>query len=310
MSPRFSIIIATLDRKEMLLDALDSVYAQAADVEIIIADGGSTDGTLSAISELPYITLEKGPDRGLYDAFNKGLAKARGDIVGILNSDDLYEPDAFSAVEEAFSRNPTADAVCGTATLVEGPRLIEVYDDDASKRITPRAALIGWSTLNARFYRRNALAAIGPFDLQYRLVADRDFLARCYEAGMTTAYLSDRVYRYRRHPGSLTFSSDVGKGLAVHAELLRLAQNWQQVEQASPEMKHMAHLLKGRCLAKLAHAELSRGHLATALRHLLAEDGKLSFDPAKALAVGGTDWLFQRLLRPEPRPCRPRAPAR
>jgi glycosyltransferase involved in cell wall biosynthesis len=162
MSPRFSIIVATLNRKEMLLDALDSVYTQDADVEIIIADGGSTDGTLSAISGLPNIALEKGPDRGLYDAFNKGLTKARGDIVGILNSDDMYESGAFSAVEEAFFRNPTADAVCGTATLVEGPRLIEVYDDDASKRLTPRATLIGSCALNARFFRRNALASIGP----------------------------------------------------------------------------------------------------------------------------------------------------
>jgi glycosyltransferase involved in cell wall biosynthesis len=300
MFPRFSIIVATLNRKEMLLDALDSVYSQDADVEIIIADGGSTDGTLSAISGLPNIALEKGPDRGLYDAFNKGLAKARGDIVGILNSDDIYEPGAFAAVEEAFSRNPTADAVCGTATLVEGRRLIEVYEDDASKRLTSRAALIGSCVLNARFFRRNALAGIGPFDLQYRFVADRDFLARCCEAGLTTAPFRERVYCYRKHPGSLTFSSDVDKGLAVHAELWRLAQNWQQAERASPEFKHMALLLKGRCVAKLAQAELGRGRLATGLRHLLIEDGKLSFDPAKALAVSGADWLSQCLLRSAP----------
>jgi len=300
MSPRFSIIVATLNRKEMLLDALDSVYVQAANVEIIIADGGSTDGTLSAISELPNIMLKKGPDRGLYDAFNKGLSKARGDFVGILNSDDIYEPGAFAAVEEAFSRNPTADAVCGTATLVEGSQLIEVYQDDASMRLTPRAALIGSCVLNARFFRRYALADMGPFDLQYRFVADRDFLARCCEAGLTTTPLRDRVYCYRRHPGSLTFSSDVDKGLAVHAELWRLAQNWLEAETASSEMKRTALLLKGRCVAKLAQTDLQRGRLAAGLRHLLAEDGKLSFDPAKALAVGGTDWLSQRLLRSAP----------
>ena len=300
MSPRFSIIIATLNRKEMLLHALDSVYAQAADVEIIIADGGSTDGTLSAISELPNITLENGPDRGLYDAFNKGLAKARGEIVGILNSDDMYEPGAFAAVEDAFSHNSTADAVCGTATLVEGLRPIEVYEDDASKRLTPRAALIGSSALNARFFRRSALADIGPFDLQYRFVADRDFLARCYEAGMTTIPVRERVYRYRKHPGSLTFSSDAQKGLAVHTELRRLAQNWQRAEKASSEMKRMALLLEGRCVAKLVQAELRHGRLAAGLRHLLADDGKLSFDPTKALTVSGVDWLSQRLLRSTP----------
>jgi glycosyltransferase involved in cell wall biosynthesis len=298
ISSCFSIVIATLNRKEMLLRALDSVYAQAFDVQIIVADGGSTDGTLDAIQALPNITLLKGPDQGLYHAFNKGLAKARGDIVGILNSDDLYEPGAFAVVEQAFSRNATADAVCGTATLADGSCTLEIYDDEASKRLTPRAALIGSCVLNARFFRRSTLTSIGPFDLQYSFVADRDFLARCYEAHMTTVPIRERVYCYRHHSESLTFNDDPERKLAIHTELLRLARAWRRADHASGEMRRMALNLEGRCIAKLARAQIRQGRLAGGFRHLVTDDGRLSLTPSLAVIAGGADWLSQCLARP------------
>ncbi len=298
MSCCFSIIMATLNRKEMLLRAIDSVYAQSVDVQIIVADGGSTDGTVDVIQSLPNITLLKGPDKGLYHAFNKGLAKATGDIVGILNSDDLYEPGAFAAVEQAFSRNPAADAVCGTATLTDGLCTLEIYDDEASQRLSPRAALIGSSVLNARFFRRRALASIGPFNLQYSFVADRDFLARCYEAHMTTVPIRDRVYRYRYHSESLTFNNDPERRQAIHAELLRLARAWRGADKASSETKRMALILEGHCIVRLAQAEIRQGHLVGSFRHLVTDDGRLSLTPSLAVMSCGTDWLSQCLARP------------
>jgi glycosyltransferase involved in cell wall biosynthesis len=295
MPLHFSIIVATLNRKMMLLQALDSIYSQDfPTLEIVVVDGGSTDGTIQAVRSLPRVTFIAGPDQGLYHAFNKGLSQARGEVVGILNSDDLYEPDTFKAVEQGFADNPGVESICGTATLFEGDRTLAVYDDEACKVLTPRAALIGSSLLNARFFRRKSLLRVGLFDLRYRFVADRDFLARCFESRITTIPIRDRVYRYRQHAESLTFSNDTQRKAAIYFELLRLARAWRYATPVSSEMKRMALFLEGRCIAKLAQAELKAGHFSAGLRHLLTDGGGFSLAPVYAMMAGGADWLVQR----------------
>src|SRR5690242_3235279 len=99
MTLRFSIIVPHLNRKQMLHEALASIRAQGwKDIEIIVVDGGSTDGSIEDIQSSADVKLLTGPDRGVFDAFNKGIAAASGDIVAILNSDDLYPAGAFDAV--------------------------------------------------------------------------------------------------------------------------------------------------------------------------------------------------------------------
>ena len=294
MPLKFSIIIATLNRKVLLLQALDSVYSQGSQrFEIIVVDGGSTDGTIQAVQKLPQLTLIEGPDQGLYHAFNKGALAAKGDIIGILNSDDLYEAGTFEAVEQAFVENVDADSVCGNAKLFDGMRTIATYDDESCKTLTPRVALIGSSILNARFFTRETLRRIGLFNLRYQLVSDRDFLARCYEAHIKIVAIPEFVYRYRRHTGSLTFSNDAERERVIHAELLQLARDWQRSGQASNEMKRAALLLEGRCLAKLLKAELQRGDFSTVFRYLTNNDRAFALTPTWALIVGGADWLLQ-----------------
>jgi glycosyltransferase involved in cell wall biosynthesis len=103
MALRFSVVLPTLNRKEMLVSAIASVHAQDwPEVEIIVVDGGSTVGTVEYVSAVPGFCLLKGPDRGTYDAFNKGISRATGDVIGILNSDDAYEPGSFAAAAQAF----------------------------------------------------------------------------------------------------------------------------------------------------------------------------------------------------------------
>ena len=95
----FSIITITFNSREFLEETIQSVLSQEeADFEYIIVDGGSTDGTLEIIRR--YANMDERirwisePDVGISDAFNKGIARAQGEIIGILNSDDTYLPDA------------------------------------------------------------------------------------------------------------------------------------------------------------------------------------------------------------------------
>ena len=281
----------------MLLSALDSVRVQDwPDVEIIVVDGGSTDGTLEILEHVSGVRVLFGPDQGVYDALNKGIAVATGNIIGLLNSDDRYENGAFAAVAQGFLAHPEVSAVCGTATLFEKDRVIAVFDGDDDKTLaTPRPIFIGSCIPNARFFRREALERVGPFKIAYRYVSDRDFLARFDEANLQTAAIPEPVYRYRQHSGSMTFSRDAQRQLAIRSELLLLARNWRG--KAGGRFDEIVTALEGRCRARLIGTDLRRGNLLAAVNKLISSDGKYSLEPLVAIARSGIDVLWQLGVR-------------
>jgi glycosyltransferase involved in cell wall biosynthesis len=279
----------------MLLNALASIHAQEwQSVEILVVDGGSTDGSVEWLKSRREIRLLEGPDDGVYDAVNKGMAAAQGEIVGWLNSDDSYEAGAFGAVARAFTNSPTADAVCGAATLIENGQVIARYDRLADKALSPRASLIGNCVPNARFFRRASVERIGPFDTQYRYVADRDWLMRWHEAGMVTVPIAQSTYRYNRHPGSLTLWADPRWHTKMRHDLLRLARSWRDNGAASAETRRIAALLEGRCLTTLAIDSIRTLDLMSAGRLLLTENGRPTIAPALAATRSMVDVIRNR----------------
>ncbi|RNC72777.1 MAG: glycosyltransferase [Desulfuromonadales bacterium] len=186
-----SVITVTLNSERHLEEAMESVLAQEwPELDYVIVDGGSTDGTLAIVRRLaegdPRIRWISEPDRGISDAFNKGIALARGELIGILNSDDTYAAGALRAVAEAFAANPECDVFHGDMARFEGDRELFVL-----KPAGPGPATWHEMPLNhpATFVTRRAYDDVGTFDLGLRVAMDYDLVLRLYRHGCRFHYL-------------------------------------------------------------------------------------------------------------------------
>jgi glycosyltransferase involved in cell wall biosynthesis len=208
---RISVITATLNRRETLRRALDSVKAQGLDnVEHIVVDGMSNDGTAEMLASYAGVFVIREPDRNLYEAWNKGLRRATGDILCILNSDDEIPAGTFAKVRHAFNSDRSV-------TLISGAVEIANLDDPSDRRIIddPRILSLreqdigpGIPVTNGHYLTRRLVQQVGSFDERYRLVSDRDYLLRVILARPRHAVLPDVVYRYYTHAGSLTLAQE------------------------------------------------------------------------------------------------------
>ena len=157
--------------------------------------------------------VESGADAGLYDAINRGVALASGDVVGFLNADDVLTPGALAAVGRAFVAHPGAQMVSGGAevfrTTASGTETLIHVNDDGAKALREQDVIHGSPILNARFFRRGLLDRVGPFDTRWRRSADFDFLMRVLEVNPERAVVDQVVYHSRAHADSLTFRGGV-----------------------------------------------------------------------------------------------------
>jgi glycosyltransferase involved in cell wall biosynthesis len=192
----------------MIDDAIESVLAQDLPAfEHIIVDGESTDGTLEILKQYPHLKVISEPDQGMYEALNKGLEIAAGEIIGFLNTDDLYAENIFSTVARKFD-DPEVMAVTGQAVvfseLSDGKvEVVESYSPEERNLIESLAT--GGAFFNAWFFRRATFDQIGNFNPNYRIVGDRDFMFRFSLNGLKYVTINDLVYKYRMHEDSLTF---------------------------------------------------------------------------------------------------------
>jgi len=192
----------------MLKEAIQSVQAQNyPKFEHIIIDGGSTDGTLELLAYYPHLQVVSAPDRGMYDALNKGLDLATGEIIGFLNADDLYADNVFSDIAVRFDSEEVM-AVAGRAIVFYKPlegeaEIIDRYSPEDSTLL--ECSTIGSNYFNAWFFRKSVFQIIGNFNIEYRIAGDRDLMLRFALNELCYVTIKRLVYRYRKHPGSLTF---------------------------------------------------------------------------------------------------------
>ncbi len=182
---KFSVITVTWNSAATLVDTLHSVNAQThANVEHIVIDGASSDTTLALVAEhgKRVFTLVSEPDRGIYDAMNKGIARATGDVVGLINSDDFYaSPDALSKVAAAFA-DPNVDAVYADLCYVAQDDVQRIVRYWRSGPFAPGSFSRGWAPPHPTlFVRREFFSRLGTFDLSYSIAADVEFMMRILE---------------------------------------------------------------------------------------------------------------------------------
>jgi glycosyltransferase involved in cell wall biosynthesis len=195
---KITIITVTFNSGLTIRDTIQSILNQKyEDIEYIVVDGCSKDNTVKIIKE--YEPLFKGrmrwisePDKGIYDAMNKGLKMTTGDVVGFLNSDDFY---TSSNVLDQVALNITKgnyDAVYGDVHYVDGDNLYKCVRYYSSKSFKPKFMKYGFMPAHPSFYaKKRVYDEYGCFSLDYKIAADFDILLRLiYVNKIKTKYIS------------------------------------------------------------------------------------------------------------------------
>ncbi len=210
---KVSVITVSYNARATIAATLNSVLSQTgAEIEYLVVDGASTDGTVDLIRAAAERQAAKGgaitmrwisePDRGLYDALNKGLALATGDIIGILNADDTF--DGESTVADIVAAFPAeAEALYADIRFVRDGRTVRYY---SARRWRPWMHRGGFMPPHPSVYiRRETFARLGGYKLGYRISADFELMVRYFcRARIRTAYLPRCVVRML--PGGLSTS--------------------------------------------------------------------------------------------------------
>ncbi|RYG51890.1 MAG: glycosyltransferase, partial [Chitinophagaceae bacterium] len=178
---KVSIITACYNSAATVRDTLQSVAEQDyPEVEHIIIDGKSSDDTLRVLCDFPHVgTVVSEKDSGIYDAMNKGVRHATGDIVGILNSDDLYtSSNVISRVMKEFE-DDSVDAVYADLQYVKFHDTSKVVRTWRSGGFSKSKFYYGWMPPHPTFFvRRQVYEQVGNFNLSLRSAADYEFMLR------------------------------------------------------------------------------------------------------------------------------------
>jgi len=300
--PLVSIITPSYNQAHFLGDTLRSVIEQDyPHVEYLVVDGGSTDGSLDIIKKyagkLDWWISE--PDQGQADAINKGLARAQGEIVAWLNSDDLYRPGAISAAVAALQQHLDAGMVYADLDSIDrtGRVFNTIHYRQFSLLDLLSFEIIGQPTV---FMRRAVFQQAGPLDTQYRYLLDHQLWLRMLQ--LAPAVYVPQVWAAARHHAH---AKNVGEAAGFGGEAMRILA-WAGTQPALREViaAHHRQVLAGAYVFD-ARYQLDGGQTAAALRsyarvaslqpqRLLRHLPRILFALLSLLGLGGLRRLFQR----------------
>lgn len=185
---KFSVITVCLNSADTIEKTIESVLSQqGVEIEYIIIDGGSTDNTVEIIkkyeSRIAYWCSES--DGGIYEAMNKGISVATGDMVSFINSSDWYADGALACIQQKMKEGEF-DLVCGKVARVKNGVVFRI---DSKPEDETEIYYKMYYQHQGIFARRSIFSEFGNFDLQYRICADYDWLLRVYNKGVSIAYV-------------------------------------------------------------------------------------------------------------------------
>ncbi len=226
---RISVITPVYNRASVIAQAIESVRRQNPQpYEHIVIDGASTDGTLDVLSAYGHLQVVSRPDQGMYFAINDGLRLSSGEIIGILNSDDIYLPGVLAAVKAAWDDDTVAVAAQAIYFVEdEGKRRFFWPTKPLTSENFWRELTYGDPAFNAWFFHRTVFEQIGWLDTSYHIAGDRDFLLRFALAGMRPKVIHKTLYAYRVHASSLSLSTEKKQFLLVMDEIWRWADTYE-----------------------------------------------------------------------------------
>ena len=199
---KVSIITAVMNRSDTIEHVIESVQSQShRDLEHVIQDGGSQDGTVDIIQRFSdsRTRLVSESDMGIYDAINRGIARSTGDVVGLLHSDDFFpHHDVVSRIAAAFE-DPTVDAVYGDLDYVSASDSNRVIRRWRAGIASPAKLRHGWMPPHPTMYlRASVFRELGVYDTSFEIAADYDAILRFFGTGkVRSAYLPEVLIKMR-----------------------------------------------------------------------------------------------------------------
>lgn len=199
---KITIITAVYNRETTIRQALESVASQAyANVEHMVVDGASTDDTLSIIDShlTEKMRIISEPDKGIYDALNKGISAASGDIVGLMHSDDFFAHDDVLAKVAACFERTGVDAVYGDLDYVSARNAHHIVRHWRSGDYQRQSLKWGWMPPHPTlFVRRKVFELFGDYDTSYQIAADYDAMLRwLWKGRVQAAYIPEVLVKMR-----------------------------------------------------------------------------------------------------------------
>jgi len=239
--------------------------------ELIAIDGASTDGTLDVIRRYAphFAHIVSEPDSGAFEAANKGVALATGDILLFVMADDWLAPGALADIAAAFDADPDCDIVSS------GVRVVEQQPDSSFATVLERSGTSNAMTLEnllrapyatARFYRRRAFDRVGGFSSDYPFGHDRELLLRLMAAGARERIVERPLYILRRHAGSTTLVFRPAIYRVLYDEHVRMARRYRGDAGFEPAAQQMIADWEVEQFARWALLELGQGNLGAAIQ--------------------------------------------
>ena len=208
---RVTIITVCYNRKSTIEQAIKSVLEQDYnDIEYIIVDGNSSDGTKEIIESYKdklsqYISE---PDKGMYDAINKGLKLATGDVIGLMHSDDeFYDKNAISKIAARFNFDPSIDGVYGDGVYVSNDKNERLIRNRIGGVFSLKKIKEGWLPLHPTVYlKKSIIDKNGLYNLDFKIASDTEFLLRyLYKYEIRMSYINSYIVKMRMGGMSTSF---------------------------------------------------------------------------------------------------------